>query len=156
VHELAFRQLFWFFCVSGTGTGSFTNFLEKSSQVKYYISMQVGFSTQQTQVVDRRVAEHNILLYEHKARNARITALALCFISLFLFTAAFVLWGMGTLSPTFMMGLGIFPYLGGALLSYIALAVHIGMLAFAAIALVRTCQRDKWQAIITRLSLEGL
>jgi hypothetical protein len=67
-------------------------------------------------------------------------------ITVFLIAISCILFGVGTLSPTFLMGLGIFPYLGGALLSFVALGVLCGMFIYAAISAVRTCQKENWQA----------
>ncbi len=86
--------------------------------------------------------QQNVIKFEHHAKNARITALVLGFISLLLFSAGYALFGMGTLSPTFLVGLGLFPYLAGALLTFIGLGLIIGMLVFVAIAAVRTSQKE--------------
>ena len=107
-------------------------------------------------VNDLKELEYCIYLFDHKARNARITALALGFISLFLFAGSFVLFGMGTLSPNFLMGLGIFPYLGGALLSFIAVGILCGMLIYAAIASVRVCQKEHWHGVWMRTQSETI
>ena len=89
---------------------------------------------------DPRDIEYAKLVHAHKAQNSRITALALSMITLFLFAVSFVLFGLGTLSPTFLMGLGMFPYLGGAFLSFLGLGTLCGAIAFAALSAIRTCQ----------------
>lgn len=73
-------------------------------------------------------------------RDARITAFVLGMLSLFLFALSFVFFGIGTLPPTTLMGLGMFPYLGGALLNFTALGLVFGTLVFVAISSVRSCQ----------------
>lgn len=85
---------------------------------------------------------------QRTARDSSITALVLGLLSLFLLAAAFVLFGLGTLSPTHFMGLGIFPYLGGTLLSFVALGVVLGMVIFAARAAVHSCRKEQFQALL--------
>ena len=75
-------------------------------------------------------------------RDARITAFVLGMLSLLLFALSFVFFGLGTLPPTTLMGLGMFPYLGGALLNFTALGLVLGTLVFVAISSVRSCDQD--------------
>lgn len=74
------------------------------------------------------------------ARDAKITAFALAMITLFLFSLSFVLYGLGTLSPTALMGFGPFPYLGGIFFTFLGLGVLSGSLIFASVYRVRSCQ----------------
>jgi Trk-type K+ transport system membrane component len=94
--------------------------------------------------------EPNLTSYSNKERDARITAIVLALLSLFLLAAAFVLFGVGTLPPTAMMGLGMFSYLGGVFLGFVALGILTGSFVFVAITAVRTSQREHWQAELER------
>ncbi len=81
--------------------------------------------------------------FEDQARNAQITALVLGFISLVLITVACVLFGLGTLSADFMLGLGMLPYFAGALLSYTALGLLCGVFVMTAIHSVKSYQVEQ-------------
>lgn len=87
---------------------------------------------------------------ENKARDARITAIVLSMITLFLFAAAFTLYGVGTLSPTALMGLGMFPYLGGVLINFVGLGVLCGSVLFATIYGIRNCQKESWEELLAK------
>lgn len=98
--------------------------------------------------MDLTSVRQKVVFYDAKDQDARITGIALSMISLFLFAGACVLFGMGTLPPTTLMGLGMLPYLGGAFLSFLSLGIFSGALVFGAIAAVRTCQKDQWQGVL--------
>lgn len=110
-------------------------------------------TTPQIKSADPQTSRGYLSLYQNKERDARITAFVLGMISIFLLAAAFVLFGLGTLSPTFLLGLGVFPYLGGAFLSFVAVGICIGMLIFFAVAAVQNCQKEQWQALWMRQEL---
>ena len=73
-------------------------------------------------------------------RDARITAIVLGFVGLFLLALSFTLFGVGTLPHHVLMGLGLISYLGGALVCCMSVGVLCGMVVFIAIASVRSCQ----------------
>jgi hypothetical protein len=106
-----------------------------------------------TNVTDSRLIENRVQVYTVKERDARITAIALGLLAVFLFAASFVLFGMGTLSPTTLMGLGMLPYLGGALLSCIGIGIVCGMFLFGIISAVRNCHKEQWKAVWSRQEL---
>jgi hypothetical protein len=108
---------------------------------------------QHKQNLDLQWINYNASVCDYKAHNARITAIALGFLTIFLLAGSFVLFGLGTLPPTFLMGLGVLPYLGGAFLSFVALGVLFGMLIFIALAAVRTSQKEHWQAVAKQRGL---
>jgi len=110
--------------------------------------MTLSSASETATKVDHKLLEYRTLVYRSQERDARITALVLGFLTLFLFACSAILFGLGTLSPTFLMGLGIFPYFGGAVLSFIALGILCGTLVFVAIASVRSCQKKKQEALL--------
>jgi|GEM_PF-4667606 hypothetical protein len=89
------------------------------------------------------VPKDTVNVYQVKERDARITGLALGMIALLLFATACILYGVGTLPPTELMGFGMFPYLGGTFLSFLSLGVLVGAITFSVIAAVRACQIDQ-------------
>jgi hypothetical protein len=100
---------------------------------------------------EARLVEYKVLVYEHQERDARVTAFVLGFLALFLFGAAAILFGMGTLSPTFLMGLGMFPYLGGVILSFMSLGILCATFIYVVIASVRSCQKENRKDELYRL-----
>jgi hypothetical protein len=78
-----------------------------------------------------------------KERDLKITAFVLGLLALLLSAASFALFGFGTLSPTWMGGLGMFPYLGGAVLGFIAVGLVIGMGVTFAISSVKQVQQER-------------
>lgn len=92
--------------------------------------------------------KHTYFVQRHEERNARITALALGFVALFLFACASILFGLGSLGPTYFMGLGLFPSLGGVMFSCISVTVLAGAAVFAAIAAVRSCEKARTRAAL--------
>ncbi len=84
-----------------------------------------------------------------KARDARITAIILSLLTLFLYASSFVLYGVGTISPTALLGLGIFPYLGGALFNFVGIGLLCGSVIFAAISGVQTCRKEKLEKLLS-------
>ena len=111
--------------------------------------MCCGSSPSSEKVEDRQILAEKIKVYAHQERDAQITAFALGILALFLFALSFFLIGVGTLPPTLVMGLGLFPYLGGVLLSYIAIGIVCSTLIFGVIAGVRSYQKEhaqgEWQ-----------
>jgi uncharacterized membrane protein required for colicin V production len=82
---------------------------------------------------------------QKQAKDARITAIALGFLSIFLFACSCALFGLGTLSPTAFMGLGMIPYLGGTFLSFLSAGLVGGVLFFATTASIRDCQKKQFR-----------
>ncbi len=78
-------------------------------------------------------------------RDAWISALVLVFLALFFTAGASTLYGLGTLSPTSMSGLGLFPYLGGGVLGFLAVGMVLGSFIFIVLSSIRHCQKERWQ-----------
>ena len=100
------------------------------------------------QTTDSVIIQHSITKYARQEKDAQTTAFALGIITLLAFVAAFTLFGVGTLSPTIMNGLGMLPYFGGAAMSFLALGILTGALYFTAEAAIRTCQKEHYAAAL--------
>jgi NADH:ubiquinone oxidoreductase subunit 6 (subunit J) len=81
-----------------------------------------------------------------KEVDFRTTAFVLVLLGLLLSAGSFVLFGLGTLSPTALNGLGIFPYLGGAVLGFVAVGIFVGAFICLVLSSVKQSQKEKWQA----------
>lgn len=80
--------------------------------------------------------EHQVDVYQREARDARITTIFLGFLSLFVLAVACTLYGVGTLSPTTLGGLGILPYMVGFLVGSLSCGLVVGTLVFACKSLI--------------------
>lgn len=74
---------------------------------------------------------------ERSARDARITSLALGMLALCLIALSYICFGVGTLPAEQISGLGSFPYLGGSLMSFVAIGLLCGSGGFALAALMK-------------------
>lgn len=79
--------------------------------------------------------EHRV----QRAQDAKVAAIALAGIALLLFSTAYVLYGVGTLSPTTLMGLGMVPYLVGVMLSFLGIGLLVGTFSLNCIHEVQMC-----------------
>lgn len=70
-----------------------------------------------------------------KFREARVTAIALALIALFLAGFGLMLMGVGTTPSTMTFGFGIFPYLIGSLLGFLSVGVVLSSVPCVAKAL---------------------
>ncbi len=109
----------------------------------------------ETNLVDLQTARQEYQSYDAQDRDARITALVLGMISLFFFAASCVLYGMGTLPPTSLMGLGMLPYLGGTFFNFLSLGILAGTIIFGMVAAVRTCQKDRLTLVASPSTIPG-
>ena len=90
------------------------------------------------------IAHTNLLTYRQQCHLRMteyfVTAIALAAISLMFIAVGQVLYGAATLPPEMINGLGIFPYLIGALSTGVAFVIGGGCVIFAALGVLRGCQ----------------
>lgn len=77
---------------------------------------------------------------DQQASEMRITAMALAIISIVFLSVSLALFGVGTLPPEMILGLGVFPSLAGFFLSAVGAGIFLGSVSVCALSIVRSCQ----------------
>lgn len=95
--------------------------------------------------IDQGVISEQVKGHDARARDLRITAFATAMITVFILAVSYALFGLGSLPPTTLMGLGMFPALGGTFLGFLAIGTAVSSFVFLAISGVESDQKRKWK-----------
>ncbi len=90
-----------------------------------------------------RVGDDVDVNYALKAKEDRVTAVAVLVTAIFFFAVSFALYGVATLSPEVIAGLGFIYYIGATFVSFVGLGILIGAVSFA----VSSCLKERCHVI---------
>jgi len=96
---------------------------------------------------DLKEVNNQIRGHSQIAQDLRITTFALAMIAIALMGISYGLFGAGTLPPTALNGLGMFPYFGGIFLSFVTIGLVFSSLITLALSGIESYQKGKWSVV---------